>query len=216
MNKKLLLIAALVILAVGVFFGSCGKGDLKAKLRAAQNAYAAADTLKTLNDRLQEQLAVVHQTEKELRTELEEVPELQRRVRDLRGREIALLRTVAGLDSIVAQGTGIDTVYITEEGTEVHRVQFSHEQPGINIEGYTLSPPGSYNIEARVWPIPMNIIAYELATGQVQVTVDTPEWVTLTQLNASFVKREPTWWQKNRKWIFFGGGVAITAIIMKH
>lgn len=220
MNDKKWITAVIVLLATIAFVaGSSGKGDLRIRLRAAQNEHALADSLKVVyqdeSTTMSERLAVVQDSEKQLRSIMEDrVPAMARRIAELEGTESALIEARATIDSIVATGTAVDTVIIGPDSTKVYQVSFNHRQPGVNIDVVTRTPPPIYELKVVFDPIDLTIGIFELPTGQVGVDVLTPSWVTLGSLITNVNLPEPTWLEKHDFKIGVGLGVVGVLVIL--
>ena len=224
MNAKALALSALVLSLLAYVAGTTGKDHLRSQLRAAQNERALSDSLKVVwqdeAGTISERLAVVQDSERDLRTIVQErVPNMARRIDELEGTESALIEARAIIDSLKVTNLEavIDTVIITEEGSQ-RELTYRHSQPGVSVEVIvrgimdTISTPTA-DIVAAVEPIDITIGIFELPTGEVGVDVVTPPWVKLGKLITNVTLPEPTWWEKHDFKIGVGIGALVVLLI---
>jgi len=200
-----------VILAALVVWGTFARARKESEIRAWQRQAALNDSLHQIEAGRYQRAAVVLERERDLRHTLQDsLPDLHRELRRLRANTRDYISTIAQLQDLVAEGSATDTVYVSPAtGDTVHRVDFEHTQPGIRIQGFTITPPPRYQLRAQFDPIPMHIVVSELRNGSLQANVEVPPWVDISSLDTRIVRRPKSWLRKNHPWIMSVGLLVI-------
>ena len=192
-----------VVLAALVVWGTFARARKESEVRAWQRQAALNDSLHQIEAGRYQRAAVAIERERDLRRVLQDsLPDLYRELRDLRADTRDYIHTIAQLQDLVAEGSATDTVYVSPAtGDTIHRVDFEHTQPGIRIQGFTITPPPRYQLRAHFEPIPLHIIVSQLRDGSFQANVETAPWVEISALDTRVVQRPKSWLRRNHPWI---------------
>lgn len=211
-NWLALLLVLGAIFVGGIFFGSMGKGDLRAEASAWRRSAAENDRLVQVAHDQWRRASVELGSTREARAILEERNnDLARQLRGARAeiRELQELVVTAPIDTVIVTAT--DTFY-TDTG--VSRVDFVLPFDAGSVVGYTLNPPARAWGELTLDPIPIQVVTSEMPDGswQTDVTLGGP-W-ELGQLDSFTNPRRPSWWERHDFKVGLGLGTVGILILM--
>lgn len=183
----------IIMIGVIVFKNVLDQKALRGKIRDAQNALALVDSVRIEND----------STISRLTTNLKGFARLKEEKGDL----TALLETrdadIRYWSNLsfewkdrALSGEGKDTVYVDSSGVSIHRVDFEATKGSIEITGYTLSPPGTYDLIIKQSKIGLSIVLTEEGDAFRTYVEFSDPYIKAGEIQANVNFKEPGFWDK--------------------